>query len=89
MNEKIRQVFWLIWLATIRVIWNVRNNSVFNNMVKKKKKKYKINPFRLSALIPYIQLRDTHFDGKLFYFILFLQEEFFYLRGFDKKSCFS
>lgn len=73
MNEKIRQVFWLIWLAMIRVIWNVCNNSVFNNTVKKK---YKINHFRLSALIPYIQLRDTHFDGKLFYFIL-LQEEFF------------
>lgn len=32
-NEKIRQGFWLIWQATILVIWNVLNNRIFNNTV--------------------------------------------------------
>jgi len=28
---KLRQSFWLIWYASLWVIWMVRNNIIFNN----------------------------------------------------------
>ena len=32
-NKKIRKGHWLIWLATIWVLWKVRNDKIFNGKI--------------------------------------------------------